>query len=71
MKNIFGILILIIGLASCNSSKKVVAQDVVKETKPTTYAAAQNALLWKVTGKELTKPSYVFGTIHMIGAEEI
>ena len=70
MKNIFGILILIIGLASCNAPKKVVAQDVKKEIQQNSYAAAQNALLWKVTGKELTKPSYVFGTIHMIGAED-
>jgi uncharacterized protein len=26
----------------------------------------ENALMWKVTGKELTKPSYLYGTIHMI-----
>jgi uncharacterized protein YbaP (TraB family) len=29
-----------------------------------------NALLWKVTGKNLKKPSYVFGTIHIIDAKD-
>lgn len=37
----------------------------------TTKATAQNkplenSLLWEVTGKGLTKPSYIYGTIHMI-----
>ena len=30
----------------------------------------QNALLWRVTGGELEQPSYVFGTIHLIGKED-
>lgn len=29
-------------------------------------AAAGNALLYKISGKNLTKPSYLFGTIHII-----
>ena len=66
MRNFFGItLFLVAFLFSCNSTQKTVAQ--VQETS---YAAAENALLWKVTGKELQAPSYVFGTIHMIGAED-
>lgn len=28
--------------------------------------AQQNSLLWEIRGKGLTKPSYLFGTIHMI-----
>lgn len=28
--------------------------------------AQENALLWKVTGKDLKQPSFLFGTIHMI-----
>src|SRR5690606_30763609 len=31
-----------------------------------TTAQTQNSLLWEVSGKGLEKPSYVFGTIHMI-----
>ncbi len=30
------------------------------------FAQDTNSLLWKVTGKELSKPSYLFGTIHML-----
>ncbi|MFK7935270.1 MAG: TraB/GumN family protein [Saprospiraceae bacterium] len=30
----------------------------------------EKALLWKISGKELTQPSYLFGTIHMIGKED-
>lgn len=26
----------------------------------------QNSLLWKIEGKDLSKPSYLFGTVHMI-----
>ncbi len=29
-------------------------------------AQNNNSLLWKVTGNELSQPSYIFGTIHMI-----
>ena len=30
-----------------------------------------NTLLWRITGKNLTKPSYLFGTMHMLCAEDI
>ncbi len=30
----------------------------------------ENALLWKIEGKELSTPSYLYGTIHMIGSED-
>ena len=29
-----------------------------------------NSLLWKIEGKKIKKPSYLFGTIHMIPAED-
>ncbi len=29
-------------------------------------AQEANSLLWKVSGKDITKPSYLFGTIHML-----
>ncbi len=31
---------------------------------------AENALLWKITGKNLKKPSFIFGTIHIIDAKD-
>jgi uncharacterized protein len=33
--------------------------------------ASTNTLLWKVSGKNLKKPTYLFGTIHMICADDI
>jgi uncharacterized protein YbaP (TraB family) len=33
--------------------------------------AEKNTLLWKISGKNLTKPSYIFGTMHMICANDI
>lgn len=30
-----------------------------------------NTLLWRITGKNITKPSYLFGTIHMMCADDI
>jgi len=30
-----------------------------------------NTLLWRVTGKNLSKPTYIFGTMHMICASDI
>lgn len=32
--------------------------------------SAQNSLLWKISGKGLKQPSYLYGTIHMICAED-
>lgn len=33
-------------------------------------AQETNSLLWKITGKDITKPSYLFGTIHMLPQEK-
>ncbi|MCF8245449.1 MAG: TraB/GumN family protein [Saprospiraceae bacterium] len=32
--------------------------------------AAENALLWRISGKDLVTTSYLYGTIHMIGKED-
>lgn len=67
MRNFLGITLLLVSfLFSCNSSQKAVAQEMQEKS----YAAKENALLWKVTGNDLTEASYVFGTIHMIGKED-
>jgi uncharacterized protein YbaP (TraB family) len=45
----------------------LVGFTVQAQTKDTpSVNTPQNALLWEITGKGLTKPSYVFGTIHLI-----
>src|SRR5947209_16446563 len=50
-----------IGIAACCQAPK------------TKSAAASNAntLLWRISGKNLTRPSYLFGTMHMICADDI
>jgi uncharacterized protein len=43
---------------SCTGSKKI------------SYKPLSNSLLWKIEGKELREPSYLFGTMHLIPAED-
>jgi len=38
----------------------------ISAQKPADFTGA---LLWKVSGKDLTKPSYIFGTYHYMGSE--
>lgn len=40
-------------------------------TKKTTLPAADNTLLWRISGKNITTPSYLFGTMHMLCADDI
>ena len=40
------------------------AQEGVKK------ASENNTLLWKISGKDLKKPSYLFGTIHVLCADD-
>ena len=42
-------------------SQIIWAQDTV---------TTENALLWEISGNDLTEPSYIFGTIHLIPAED-
>lgn len=43
------------------------AQPASANYAPTT---AENSLLWEISGNGLTQPSYLFGTIHIIAAED-
>ena len=59
------LLILLVMATSCSvskNSKKAVGKDP--------GAGIENALLWSVSGKGLSAPSYVYGTIHMICKED-
>ena len=47
---------------SCKVSKNETSKEIGVEK-------IENALLWKIEGKELKQPSYLFGTIHLIKAE--
>lgn len=56
-----GLLFGVLTFSSCaqNSTKQKVA--AASNTSP-----VQKSLLWKISGKGLEKPSYLFGTIHML-----
>lgn len=50
-----------------NIKKTIIAILLVISTLPIT---AQNSLLWKISGKGLKQPSFLYGTIHMICADD-
>ncbi len=52
-------------LSSCGSSKDAMMTKVGSDYKP-----LENSLLWKIEGNGLTAPSYLYGTIHMIKADD-
>lgn len=50
--------------------KQIVLLSVLFLFRLTGFSQNQKALLWKITGSELEKPSYIFGTIHAICEED-
>ena len=52
--------LLLSGLVACGQKPKVPAAT-----------PANNTLLWRITGNGLQKPSYLFGTMHMLCADDI
>jgi uncharacterized protein YbaP (TraB family) len=51
-----------IGFGACSQPPK---------TKASTQNTSPNTLLWRISGNNLAKPSYLFGTMHMICATDI
>ena len=47
------------------------AQKAAKASKSAPAAAAPKALLYEISGNKLAKPSYVFGTIHLLCAADL
>ena len=41
------------------------------KSKAKLQPATSNTLLWRISGKNLTKPSYLFGTMHMLCGDDI
>jgi hypothetical protein len=56
----FGFLIPFLAVA-CTSAQKIEQQPLPEP---------ENSLLWEISGKNLSKPSYLFGTIHMLCKED-
>jgi len=42
-----------------------------QKTKSKASPATTNTLLWRISGKNLSKPSYLFGTMHMLCGDDI
>lgn len=49
----------------------VVAVGFAAFAQTAATAPSDNTLLWRISGKNLTKPSYLFGTIHLLCADDI
>ena len=49
-------------LAACGQNAK---------TKAKAVPASNNTLLWRISGKNLAKPSYLFGTMHLLCGDDI
>lgn len=60
--------IFLIGFTSCKSSKEI--EQNIEVAPKVEDAPLANALLWKVDGNGLVKPSYVYGTIHIINGDD-
>lgn len=54
----------ILGVIGCKPAEKAVAYS------PQTIVPTEKSLAWKITGMGLKKPSYLYGTIHMIPKKE-
>lgn len=66
----FSIAIASIVMFACGTSSKVTSQATSDMKKMTNLAPTEKALLWKIEKEELTSPSYLFGTIHIIPKED-
>jgi uncharacterized protein len=57
-------------LASDAQNKKPVTKQKAVPEHKVTHANPNNSLLWEVSGKGLAAPSYLYGTMHMVCAED-
>lgn len=69
IKSIFKFLPVVLLLAFLVSSCKT-KDGITKTDDSSTYKGVEDALLWKIDGKGLTTPSYLYGTIHIINSED-
>ncbi len=51
--------------------KQIVLFTILLSCIGTGFGQTENALLWRITGKDLPGPSYLYGTIHMICPEDL
>lgn len=78
MPNGFFLLLLLLYIADMKRTLWLAAMLVFagmfatgQKGKPVSPAPLDNTLLWRISGKGLEKPSYLFGTMHMLCADDI
>jgi uncharacterized protein YbaP (TraB family) len=59
--------LVIVLVASCKTAQKTTSEPKVILDEPLPH---NRSLLWQVSGNGLSQPSYIFGTIHVIGVED-
>jgi len=72
MKYLSFIILLSLSLGCASSRAQIDQKQVKAEQNVTSFAPTpeENALLWRISGKDLKEDSYLYGTIHMIGKED-
>jgi len=68
MKKISVIIFLVVAALSASAQKAAVAKKNAKEKQ--SPVVLENTLLWEISGNHLTKPSYLFGTMHLLCAAD-
>ncbi len=63
-KSVWLSLLAAVGFAACSPGAR-------SKNQVTYTPATENTLLWRISGNGLSKPSYLFGTMHMICANDI
>jgi len=57
-------------IAFISTSCKTTKEGMVDKIEKNAYRPLANSLLWKIDGNGLTTPSYLYGTIHLIDADD-
>jgi len=67
MKKIPVIILLVVAAISASAQKAIVKKNAKEKQSPTLL---EKTLLWEISGNHLTKPSYLFGTMHLLCAAD-
>ncbi|TCJ18957.1 TraB/GumN family protein [Flaviaesturariibacter flavus] len=74
MKNIFLALLLLVGVGSVSAQKRAAQKTPALQKVSAAQkipAVDENTLLWRISGNGLQQPSYLFGTMHLLCAQQI
>lgn len=64
------LLLLVFLFSFCSQKTKQAVAQTDATVKTLKEKETINSLLWEISGKELSKPSYLYGTIHMIDKDD-